>query len=153
MSIVQRITEDIKLAQKEGDKAKLSTLRMLKSELKYREIDKGAVLTEEEEIAVLSTSVKKRLDSIEQFQAGQRTDLVAQEEKELAVVRSYLPEQFTSEQITDLVDASIREVEAKGKSDLGKVMKSLMPKVKGRADGKTVSSIVSSRLEKIGVTS
>ena len=153
MSITERIAEELKQAQKKGDQVKLSTLRMLKSELKYKEIEKGKPLTEEDEIQVLSTSAKKRQDSITQFKQGNRPDLVAQEESELKVVQSYLPEQLSEQDLHNLVEEAIREVEAKAKSDLGKVMKSLMPKVKGRADGKLVNQIVTSQLEKLGATS
>ena len=153
MSITERIAEELKQAQKKGDQVKLSTLRMLKSELKYKEIEKGKPLTEEDEIQVLSTSAKKRQDSITQFKQGNRPDLVAQEESELKVVQSYLPEQLSEQDLHNLVEEAIREVEAKAKSDLGKVMKSLMPKVKGRADGKLVNQIVASQLEKLGATS
>ena len=153
MSITERIAEELKQAQKSGDQVKLSTLRMLKSELKYKEIEKGKTLTEEDEIQVLSTSAKKRQDSITQFKQGNRPDLVAKEESELKVVQSYLPEQLSEQDLNNLVEEAIREVEAKAKSDLGKVMKSLMPKVKGRADGKLVNQMVTSQLEKLGATS
>jgi uncharacterized protein YqeY len=153
MSITERIAEELKQAQKSGDQVKLSTLRMLKSELKYKEIEKGKPLTEEDEIQVLSTSAKKRQDSITQFKQGNRPDLVVKEESELRVVQSYLPEQLSEQDLHNLVEEAIREVEAKVKSDLGRVMKSLMPKVKGRADGKLVNQIVTSQLEKLGATS
>jgi len=126
---------------------------MLKSELKYKEIEKGKTLTEEDEFQVLSTSAKKRQDSIAQFRQGNRSDLVAKEESELRVIQSYLPEQLSEQDLHKLVEEAIREVEAKAKSDLGKVMKTLMPKVKGRADGKLVNQIVTSQLEKLGATS
>ena len=153
MSISARIAEDLKQAQKERDKIRLSTLRMLKSELRYKEIEKGKPLTEEEEMGVLSTSAKKRLDSIEQFRNGNRIDLVTQEESELKVVQGYLPQQLSEQDLNLLVDQAISEVQAQGKSDLGKVMKSLMPKVKGRADGKVVNQIVALKLEQKGASS
>ena len=149
MSITQRIAEDSKQAQKKGDQLRLSTLRMLKSELKYKEIEKGKPLSEEEEIQVLSSSVKKRKDSIAQFKQGNRLDLVVKEETELSIIQAYMPEQLTEEELNRVVDDTLAEVSAQGKSDLGKVMKSLMPKVKGRADGKIVNQIVTSKLERI----
>ena len=149
MSITQRIAEDSKQAQKKGDQLRLSTLRMLKSELKYKEIEKGKPLSEEEEIQVLSSSVKKRKDSIAQFKQGNRLDLVVKEETELSIIQAYMPEQLTEEELNRVVNDTLAEVSAQGKSDLGKVMKSLMPKVKGRADGKIVNQIVTSKLERI----
>lgn len=150
MNISGRIAEDLKQAQKQNDKIKLSTLRMLKSELRYKEIEKRGPLTEEEEIGVLSSSVKKRQDSITQFKTGNRSDLVAQEESELRVVQSYMPEQLSEPELNLLIVQAISETAAQGKSDVGKVMKSLMPKVRGRADGKVVNQIVSSKLDQIG---
>jgi uncharacterized protein YqeY len=152
MSIAERIDEDLKEAQKQRDQTKLSTLRMLKSELKYKEIEKGKPLTEEEEIGVLSSSAKKRMDSIIQFRNGNRSDLVTKEESELKVVQNYLPEQLSESDLRQIIDQAISEVGALGKSDLGKVMKVLMPKVKGRADGKLVNQLVSSRLEQAGAS-
>lgn len=152
MSISVRIAEDLKQAQKERDKIRLSTLRMLKSELRYKEIEKGKPLTEEE-IGVLSTSAKKRLDSIEQFRNGNRIDLVAQEESELKIVQGYLPQQLSEQDLNLLVNQAIAEVQAQEKSDLGKVMKSLMPKVKGRADGRLINQILALKLEQKGASS
>ncbi len=153
MSLAERLAEDLKSAQKQGDQIRVSTLRMLKSELKYKEIEKGKPLSEEDEIQVLSTSAKKREDSIAQFKQGMRTDLAAKEEAELKIVRSYLPEQLNQEELERLIVEAIAEVQAKEKSDLGKVMKSLMPKVKGRADGRLVNQIVTAKLENAGATS
>jgi uncharacterized protein YqeY len=152
MSISERIAEDLKQAQKQRDQTRLSTLRMLKSELKYKEIEKGGPLTEEEEIGVLSSSAKKRMDSITQFKNGNRSDLVTKEESELKVVQSYLPEQLSESDLRQIIDQAVSEVGALGKSDLGKVMKVLMPKVKGRADGKLVNQLVTNRLEQAGAS-
>ncbi|OGC76545.1 MAG: aspartyl-tRNA amidotransferase [candidate division Zixibacteria bacterium RBG_16_50_21] len=152
MSIAEKIGEDLKEAQKQRDQTRLSTLRMLKSELKYKEIEKGKPLTEEEEIGVLSSSAKKRMDSIIQFRKGNRSDLVTKEESELKVVQNYLPEQLSESDLRQIIDQAVSEVGALGKSDLGKVMKVLMPKVKGRADGKLVNQLVTSRLEQAGAS-
>jgi len=147
MNLKEKITEDMKVAMKGGDKLRLSLIRMLKSEIRYKEIEKGEELTDDGVIAVLSSALKKRKEAIEEFKKGGREDLVAQEETELKIILSYLPEQLTEEDILKLVDESIEEAEAQTSKDVGKVMKVIMPKVKGRADGRKVNQMVLSRLE------
>jgi hypothetical protein len=133
-------------AQKAGDKVKLGVLRVLKSEIRYKEIDLKHPLTDEETILVLSSSVKKRKESIQEFKKGNRPDLVSKEETELAIVQSYLPDELTESELSDIVKSTIVEVGATSNADLGKVMKSLMPKVRGRADGKKVNALVAAHL-------
>ena len=145
-SIKQRIDQDTKEALKRKDTLSLNVLRMLKSEIRYKEIDKGTELSEDEVISVLSSSIKRRRDSIQQFEKGKRDDLVSQEKAELEVVLRYLPEQLTEEELLLIIDQAIKETEAIDSSDLGKVMKQIMLKVWGRADGKKVNQMVSSRL-------
>jgi len=149
MSIAERINQDLVKAQKSKDSLRLSALRMIKSELRYKEIDKRNPLSDEETVAVLSTMAKKHRDSIEQFKTGNRSELVAKEEAELKVVQDYLPQQLSEGELSRLVDQSISEAEAKGKSDLGKVMKQIMPKVKGRVDGKLLNQLVTAKLKKL----
>jgi len=146
MSLFDKISQDLTVAQKKRDTIRLSTLRMLKSDLKYKQIEKNSPLTEEEELVVLSSAVKKHKDSIEQFKQAQRNDLVAQEEAELKIILEYLPKQLSEEELTDLIEQAIQESGAVSKADLGKVMKILMPKVRGRSDGKLVSSLVTAKL-------
>ncbi len=146
MSLLDKISIDLTGAQKKGDKIRVSTLRMMKSDLKYKQIEKNSPLNEEDEIGVLSSAVKKHKDSIEQFKLAQRTDLVEQEEAELKIILEYLPKPLSQEELADFIDEAIQEVGAVGKTDLGKVMKVLMPKVKGRADGKLVNSLVTAKL-------
>ncbi len=137
---------DLTAAQKSGDKVKVGVLRVLKSEIRYREIDLKHPLTDEETIAVLSSSVKKRKESIEEFKKGDRADLVSKEEAELALVQSYLPAELSESELSDIIKSTIAEVGAASNADLGKVMKSLMPKVRGRADGKKVNALVAAYL-------
>jgi len=137
---------DLTAAQKAGDKVKLGVLRVLKSEIQYKEIDLKHPLTDEETIFVLSSSVKKRKESIEEFKKGKRPDLVSKEEAELAIVLSYLPAELSLTELSDIIKSTIAEVGASNSADLGKVMKSLMPKVRGRADGKKVNALVASYL-------
>lgn len=147
MSIKEKIDRDIKMAQKSGDKTRLNITRLLKSEIKYKEIEKKDNLSDEEVLEVLQTSVKRHRDSIEQFKKGGRNDLAEKEEAELKIILEYFPQQLTEEELTCLIDEAIKEVEASSPKDLGKVMKVLIPKVKGRADGKKVNILVSQRLE------
>jgi len=147
MSLKQRIEQDMRLAQKSGDKLKLSLTRLLKSDIRYKEIEKSKELLDEEVLEVLSSSAKKHRDSIERFKKGGREDLSKKEEEELNLILGYMPAQFNSEELERLVEESMTEVGAEGEKDIGKVMKALMPKVKGRADGKMVNLLVSSKLK------
>lgn len=147
MSLKQRIEQDMRLAQKSGDKLKLSLTRLLKSDIRYTEIEKSKELLDEEVLEVLSSSAKKHRDSIERFKKGGREDLSKKEEEELNLILGYMPAQFNSEELERLVEESMTEVGAEGEKDIGKVMKALMPKVKGRADGKMVNLLVSSKLK------
>jgi uncharacterized protein YqeY len=144
--IKDRITEDMKKAMVARDEVKLRVTRLLKSEIRYKEIEKGAELSDEDVITVLSSSIKRHKDSIEQFKKGGREDLVAQEISELEIIWEYMPKQLEEEELSQIVNEAIREVNASAPSDLGKVMKLVMPKVKGRADGKKVNELVSFKL-------
>jgi uncharacterized protein YqeY len=147
MNLKQRIEQDMRLAQKSGDRLRLSLTRLLKSDIRYKEIEKGKELSDEEVLEVISSSAKKHRDSIEQFKKGGREDLSKKEEEELNLILGYMPAQFNSEELERLVEESMTEVGAEGEKDIGKVMKALMPKVKGRADGKMVNLLVSSKLK------
>ena len=146
MSIFERINSDLISAMKAGDKERTIALRGLKSAIKYREIDKGEDLTDEDVIAVLSSAVKRHRDSIEQYGKAARDDLVREEKAQLEIAMAYMPKQLEPEEIEKEVDETIAEVGASGPSDIGKVMKGIMPKLKGRADGKLVKDLVSRRL-------
>jgi uncharacterized protein YqeY len=147
MTISERLNNDMKNAMKAKDEIRLGVLRMLKSDLKYKQIEFGHELTEEEVIAVLSTAAKTRRDAIEEYERGGRNDLRDQEKAELEIVIQYLPEQLSAEELGRLVDEAIAEAKAVAPKDIGAVMKVLMPKVRGRADGKAVNVAVRARLE------
>jgi uncharacterized protein YqeY len=149
MNLKEKIDQDMRTAQKSGEKLKLGLTRLLKSDICYKEIEKGKELSEEEVLEVLSSAAKKHRDSIEQFRKGGREDLVKQEEDELKLILGYMPEQLGTEELGKLVEEAITESGAEGEKDMGKVMKVLMPKVKGKADGKAVSLLVSSRLKTV----
>ncbi len=146
MGIKERLKEDMKEALKSKDKVRLSTIRMLQSLIKNAEIEKRGELTEEEVISLLMKYAKQRRESIELYEKGGRQDLVEKEKRELEIVESYLPKQMDEEEIRELVKEAIEKTGASSPKDIGKVMQYLMPKVKGRADGSTVSKIVKESL-------
>ena len=146
MSILAQIDEDIKKALKGGEKEKLLVLRGLKSDLKYKQIDLGKELTDEDCLAVFSSALKKRKDSIEQFKAGSREDLVLQEEFAVTIISAFLPEQISEEELTQIVKDAIAESGADSPQKIGLVMKIVIPKVKGRADGKMINQIAAKLL-------
>lgn len=146
MELRSRIEADTKDALKSGAKDKVSTLRMLSAALKNKQIDKRRPLTEEEVLETARTLIKQRRDSIEQFAKGGRQDLVNKETAEIAVLEVYLPKQLTREELEIMVRDAIAQTGAQGAKDMGKVMKTLVPMVGGRADGKLVSELVKNAL-------
>jgi hypothetical protein len=148
MSIIQKIDDDLIKALKGGEKAKATVLRGLKSDFKYKRIDKGKDLTEEDIIEVLSGVAKKIKDSIEQFEKGGRGDLVDKEQSELEILQAYLPQQLGEDELKALIAEAIKESGAESPQQMGLVMKSLMPKIKGRADGKLASKLATEMLAK-----
>jgi uncharacterized protein YqeY len=146
MEINDKVSKEMVSAAKSKDKLRLSALRLIKAALHNKEIDLKGELKEEDVLQVLSSMVKQRKDSIEQFKIGGRQDLVEKEEKELAVVQEFMPQQLSEEEIEKEIIAAIEEVGATGPRDMGKVMKALMPKFTGKADGKVVSAKVKEKL-------
>jgi uncharacterized protein YqeY len=145
--LAEKIASDMKAALRSKDAARLSTLRLLKSALEYQKIDKKQeALTDADVVAVIKKQIKQRQDSIEGFEKGGRTDLVDKEKAELAVLKSYLPEELSQVQLEEIVKAAVAEVDAKTKADMGKVMKAVQTKTAGRADNKLVSQLVSAHL-------
>lgn len=146
MNSKEKIDKEMISAAKAKDVIKLSAIRMIKSALHNKEIDARRELDESEFLQVLSSLAKQRKESIEQFRSGGRDDLVAKEEKELQVIQSFMPEQMSSDAIEAEVIKAIAETGASSLKDMGTVMKSLMPKITGKADGKIVSDIVKAKL-------
>jgi uncharacterized protein len=142
MVFKEKIDREMILAAKATDKVRLSALRLLKNGLHNREIDLKRELTEAEFLQLLSGMVKQRRDSIEQFEQGNRPDLVEKEKAELKVIQEFLPAQMSEADIDEVIAEAIRETGAVGVRDMGKVMKVLMPKVAGKADGKAVGEKV-----------
>lgn len=149
MKIQERIDSDLKKAMLAKEATKLGVLRMLKSGLKYAAIEKSgadAELTESEAIQVIRKQVKQRQDSIESFEKGGRAELAAKEKEELSVLNAYLPQAMSPDELSKIVRATIAEVGATSKAQMGAVMKALQAKVAGRADGKTLSQEVARQL-------
>ena len=148
-TIAARILEDMKTAMKAKDTIALETVRALKSAIKYAAIEKGGAegeLDEGEAIVVIRREIKKRQDSVQQYETAGRQELADKEKAEIAVLEKYLPAAMSIEELTALVEAAIAETGATSKKDMGKVMKLLQERTAGRADGKTLSSEISKRL-------
>jgi uncharacterized protein len=147
MTFLDRINEDLKAAMKSKDSDRLSTLRMAKTALKNREIDKMEALTDEEAIKVLQSLVKQRRDSIEQYQKAGRIELAEKETAEIKVIEEYLPAALDDAAIARVVEETIVETGASSMKDMGAVMKAVMAKLAGQTvDGKAVNQIVKSKL-------
>ena len=146
MSFKAEIQEAVKIAMKSGDQITLSTLRLLLSALHNEEIRVRRELSADEIQKNISTLCKQRGEAIDLYRKGGREELAEKEEAELAVLKRYLPEPLSEEEISALIRASIEEAGAKGIGDLGKVMKVLMPKVSGRSDGKRVNELAKALL-------
>ena len=147
MQIREKIEGDFKQALKKRDKITISTLRMLKAAIQNKEIEKkGEKLQDGEVIKIIARQVQQHQESIEQFKKGKRQELVEKEAGELEILNKYLPEQLSPEEIAGVVKRVITETGAKGRPDLGKVMKLAMAELGGKADGKLVSQIASAQL-------
>jgi uncharacterized protein len=147
MSLNDKVAADITAAMKAKDAARLSALRMLKAAIMNKGVEKGRDLEDAEVLQVVSSLVKQRRDSIEQFSKAGRTDLVDKETGEVAVLEAYLPPAATTEQIDTAVAEAIAETGANSAKDMGKVMKAVMPKLAGKnADGKAVNEAVRRKL-------
>ena len=142
----ERIEADLKSAMKAGDRTRVSTLRMVTSELKNARIDKGEDLEEDEVVGVLAKAQKQRRESEEQYRDAGRDDLADKEAAEAEIIQEYLPEPISDEELSELIDAAIAETGATSMSDMGAVMGRVMPDVRGRAEGSEVSRRVRERL-------
>ena len=146
ITLKDKIQEALKGAVKRQQTVEVSTLRLLLSEVKYAEIAQQKPADDSKVLDVIAKEVKRRRESIEAFKKGNRGDLVAQEEAELAILMSYLPKQMSREEVVAVARQAMDAVGARGPSDKGKVMAQLMPQLKGKADGREVSEIVSALL-------
>lgn len=147
MNLSERLNEDMKQAMKSRDKFTLSTIRMVRSTIKYLEIDLKRTLDDNEVLDILSREIKQRKDALQEFESAGREELVASTKAEIEIIMKYLPEQLSEEEIKVIVQQTIQETGASSKSEMGKVMSALMPKVKGRADGKLLNQAVQQFLQ------
>ncbi|MBU8575732.1 GatB/YqeY domain-containing protein [Bacillus pumilus] len=147
MSLLEQLNSDMKLFMKNREKDKLVVIRMVKASLQNEAIKlKKDSLTGDEELTVLSREIKQRKDSLHEFSKANRLDLVDKVQKEIDILDVYLPEQLSEEELQTIVKETIAETGAASKTDMGKVMSAIMPKVKGKADGAVINRLVSEQL-------
>jgi hypothetical protein len=144
--LFNKLQEEMKAAMKSGDKDKLSTIRMLISEIKKVQIDSKKELTDEEIISILQKYIKQRKEAYTQYEQAGRKDLAEKELKEIEIVQQFLPPPLSEEELLKIVEETIQEVGASSIKDMGKVVKAVMDKVKGRAEGSLISKIVKEKL-------
>jgi uncharacterized protein YqeY len=144
MSLHDRLQQEIKTAMLAREAERLNALRMLKSAIGYAAIEKKSdTLSDLDFVAVVQREIKKRRDAVEQYTAGGRAELAAKENAEIAVLQSFLPPPLTPEELESVVRTAMQELGATDKKQMGSVMKAVQAKVGGRADGKTISALVS----------
>ncbi len=146
MGLEERLVDEMKQAMRSSDKVRLSTIRMIRTAVKNKEIELRKKLDDEEIQKVIQGMLRRNEESIEQFRLGGRMDLVDKESQEGDILKSYLPQALSTEEILKVIDESIQETQASSLKDLGKVMKSVMPKLTGKADGKVINQLVKERL-------
>ncbi len=150
MSLQSKISEDVKNALRNQEKLKLSVLRMLLASIKNRIIElKNKELPDEQIVAVIGSEIKKRRDAVYEFEKVGRQDAADVEKDEISILMDYMPAQLTEDQIISLIDNTISELSIESIKDLGKLMKSLMPKTRGKADGALVSKLVRKKLDNL----
>jgi len=142
MSLSDRLNDDMKQAMKDQNKFRLSVLRMIRSSVKNAEIERRRPLDDQEVLEILNRELKQRRESLQEVEKAGRQDLADSLTAEIEIISEYMPKPLSEQELEDIVKATIQEVGASSKSDMGKVMGALMPKVKGRADGKLVNQLV-----------
>ncbi|SDW88476.1 GatB/YqeY domain-containing protein [Paenibacillus sp. CF384] len=147
MNLSERLNDDMKQAMKSQEKFKLTTIRMIRASIKNLEIDLKRPLEDAEVLDILSREIKQRKDSLQEFQKAGRDDLTKDVAAEIEIISVYLPQQLTEEEIKLIVQQTIQETGASSKAEMGKVMSALLPKTKGRADGKLVNTFVQQFLQ------
>lgn len=147
MTLLEQLNQDMKTAMKNKEKQKLSVIRMVKSSLQNEQIKIGHELSQDDALTILNRELKQRKDSLNEFEKANRDDLVSNLRDEIAILEQYMPEQLSEDELLDIVKATITEVGATSKADMGKVMGAIMPKVKGKADGSLVNRFVLQQLQ------
>ncbi len=146
MSLKEKLMEDLKDAMKNHDEVKKNTITMIRAAIKQIEVDKRVELEDNDVIDIISKEAKKRKDALAEFEKAGRDDLINQTNEELAIIKNYLPEELSVEELTSIIEETIKEVGAETMKDMGKVMQAVKTKTAGRADGKTINEIVKSKL-------
>ena len=152
MTLKETLENDMKNAMRSGDVTRRSVIRMLRSEIHNKEIEDKAELDDDAATSVLGRQAQQRRDSIEAFERAERDDLVQKERAELAIIMEYLPEQLTADELAEIIRGSIEQLGAEGSQDMGKLMGAVMPKVRGKAEGREVSRIASELLRGLEAT-
>ena len=145
--MVEKLKQDMIAAMKAKDKDRLTTIRMIKGDLDKEHIDKKREINDDLLIEVVNRGIKQRKDSIVEFEKGGRDDLIRKTQAELEILQSYLPAQLSEEEIVSIIDEAFQIVNPEGPRDMGKIMKEVQPKLKGRADMKEVSEIIKAKLQ------
>jgi uncharacterized protein YqeY len=148
MSLRDRLTEDLKLAMKARDQLRMDVIRMIKAAVLNKEVEMKKDLDDAEMSRIMTTMIKQRKESVEQFEKGQRAELAAKERQEISIIEAYLPKALSPEELDRTVDAVIRESGATSAKEMGAVMKAVMARLAGQpVDGKQVSDLVRSKLK------
>ena len=147
MSLKDKLMEDLKDAMKNHNEVKKNTVTMIRAAIKQIEVDKRVELDDNEVTEIISKEAKKRKDALAEFEKAGREDLISQTNEELAIIKEYLPEELSTEELTKIIEDTIKEVGAETMKDMGKVMQAVKTKTAGRADGKTINEIVKSKLQ------
>ncbi|PRO65099.1 GatB/YqeY domain-containing protein [Alkalicoccus urumqiensis] len=146
LPLLDQLNQDMKQAMKQKEKQRLQVIRSVKNAIQNEQINAGHELSDEEALTVLNREMKQRRESLQEFDKAGRQDLVDKTQAEIDVLKDYLPEQLSEEELQQIVNETIAETGASGKSDMGRVMGAVMPKVKGRADGSDVRRLVQQSL-------
>lgn len=147
MSLKQKLQEDLKSSMKNKDAIKKSVITLIRSSIKQYEVDNRVELGDDEIVDLIAKQLKQTRDSREEFAKAGRDDLVSKAEAEIEVLKEYLPQQLSEEELNEIVISTISEVGATSMKDMKKIMTSIMPKVKGRADGKLINELVKKNLQ------
>jgi len=142
----EKLNEDLKKYMKEKNTLALNTVRLVIAEIKNKEVEKNSEITDEEILQIIRKQIKMREDSIQQFRSANREDLAEKEAQELEILKNYLPEDLTDEELDKIIQETIKELNASSKKDFGRVIKELIQKVQGRADNKKISELISKKL-------
>lgn len=147
-ALLNRLNEDLKNAMKSGDKFRLDTIRMLKAGWQKIVIEKQDKITQDDELTFFQVETKRRKEAIEQFVKGGRQELADNESRELVIISEYMPKQLSDDELSSIIEETVTAVNPQSAKDMGKIMSALMPKIKGKADGKKAQEMVKSIMDK-----